>query len=130
MTTKHTFKEGDRVRIARQPKNQWVSLVGEVGIIEEIQDDHCMVRTYSMDGGCGGSGTIPLSCLEPFQSKALEVQIAEYQASLDKLTAEAEARKSAWNTFVEETALKYSSIGKTKVERLLLLGRQWRGPGD
>jgi hypothetical protein len=127
--TKHQFKAGDRVMIARQPKSQWVPLVGEVGVIDEIQGEHCMVRTYSMNGGCGGSGTLPLSCLEPFASKALEVQIADYQASLDRLSSQAEARKSKWNQLVLETSTR-TGVDINLVEEILLIGRQWKGPGD
>lgn len=127
--TKHAFKAGDRVMIARQPKTQCVPLVGEVGVIDEIQGEHCMVRTYSMNGGCGGSGTLPLSCLEPFASKALEVQIQDYQAGLDRLMSEAQARKREWSKLALETSTRLG-VDLNLVEEILLIGRQWKGTGD
>lgn len=51
---------GDRVLIARQPWNQCVQLVGEVGTIREIEGDLAEVHTDAH-----GFGTVPLACLNP-----------------------------------------------------------------
>lgn len=93
---------GSRIRISRQPPNQWQHLVGEVGLIVEmpeekarmVQDTHCSVRTFTKDG-CGGSGTLPLWCLEPYSSPELEEQIAEWEARVIQLRDRIEDQNAA-----------------------------------
>lgn len=87
----HQFKVEDRIRIARQPTNQWVSVKGEVGLIEEIHGDLCDVRTFNIspEGGCGGWGTVPLDCLESFSSPLLERQILDWKNRIEKAGREA-----------------------------------------
>ncbi len=59
------------VRVARQPENQFVGLVGEVGFVYEVQKgDLREVYTLRVDGSMGGCGSIPVSCLQDASSDA------------------------------------------------------------
>lgn len=121
------FKEGDRVRIARQPSNQWVQLVGEVGLIEEIRGGLCNIQTFSTNG-TSGWGTVPLDCLEPYRSPLLEQKIAERQADLDRVRRQCEARQRDWQKLVGDTAAEFSLPTDT-VATILRRGREWRDQG-
>jgi len=101
------FKVGDRVRIARQPGNQWVGLVGEVGVIEEIHGDLCNIQAYN-ENGTSGWGTVTLDCLEPYQSPILEQTITRRQAELDRLRREIEERQKRWQKFLTDLSVEFS----------------------
>ncbi len=61
------MKEQDIVRVIKQPKNQIVQLIGEVGFITELNDkypEHANIETLKLNDDCGGCGTVPLDCLE------------------------------------------------------------------
>lgn len=51
------IEKGDLVRIIQQPPNQFVKLVGVIGIVTDIQDEYADIDAIV------GTGTIPLSCL-------------------------------------------------------------------
>ena len=61
------FNIGDKVIIAIQPTNQWVSLVGEKGYVTGIRADGLIdVDTYADVNSRGvmtGSGSVPPECL-------------------------------------------------------------------
>ena len=62
------LKIGDNVVIARQPKNQCVRLVGEIGIITEICDDGLYTvecyDAFKLTRVPTGTGRVPPECLE------------------------------------------------------------------
>jgi len=60
------IKVGDKVLIAKQPSNQWATLVGEKGIVENIYGDFADITTYRGDDWyvIQGTGTVPLDCLK------------------------------------------------------------------
>lgn len=50
-------------KIVKQPENQYVKLVGDIGYTEEIEGEFCFFRTIYHDGRPGGYGSVPLNCL-------------------------------------------------------------------
>ncbi|MFI5297380.1 MAG: hypothetical protein ACHREM_04720 [Polyangiales bacterium] len=69
------FPTGSLVRITRQPGNQVHQIAGEVGFVEEVQqDDLRYVQTMRDDGGMGGAGSVPISCLADASGDADVVQ--------------------------------------------------------
>ena len=50
-----TFNAEDIVRIVKQPPNEPVSLVDEVGFIDEMSERYCSIRTLKLDGGLNGT---------------------------------------------------------------------------
>lgn len=59
------FKLHDLVRVKEQPKMQNVQIKGLMAVITEIEGDHCVIHELQLDGrNYGGSGAVPLSCLE------------------------------------------------------------------
>lgn len=122
----YRFKAGDRVRIASQPPNQIVPLIGEVGVIEEIDGDFCNVSVFSLepDSNLAGSGTVPLGCLEPFQSPVLKSKLAARQRILDETLVIARARQESWTKLVTETAERFK-LDADVVEEIMDIGRSW-----
>jgi hypothetical protein len=59
-----TLQVGNLVRVVRQPSNQIVQLVGDVGVINEILNDMADITTIHLDGSAAGCGAVPLFCLE------------------------------------------------------------------
>lgn len=59
------FKEGDVVRIFKQPESHYVHLQGKTGVVDEVAEEHIMFNELKLDDGCGGGGWIPKSCLKP-----------------------------------------------------------------
>lgn len=63
------FSPGDLVRVIRQPENQHVRLLGEVGFIDELLEvgscgTYAQIQTLCLDSFLGGYGGVPVSCLE------------------------------------------------------------------
>jgi hypothetical protein len=75
---KNNFVEGDLVRIITQPKNQHHYLIGEVGVIETIEETFCDLQAIKIDGELSGFGSVPLDCLQLEQSKEWENAAMKY----------------------------------------------------
>lgn len=112
-----TIQVNDVCRIVRQPSNQIVKLVGEVGFIEEILDDWANIQTLKLDGSIAGVGSVPLSCLEketdPRWLKAKELR----DQYLNQLMAEGLERGKCWQNKLAEVAERFS-LTKEKVETI------------
>lgn len=122
------FNVDDRVKIARQPSNQVVQLVGEIGVINEISADGslCNITTFGLGLGSSscGHGTVPTDCLEPFSSPVLEQKIAAREAELQQMLSEGEARTKRWRDLVFELSAKHH-IPADVVEEIMDAGRSW-----
>ena len=62
--TEREFKEGDVVRIFKQPEGHHVHLQGKVGVIGELGSNRILFEELKLDGGYGGSGGVSKSCIE------------------------------------------------------------------
>ena len=82
---------GDIVRISRQPHDLLVQVVGEVGYIEEIKGEHSVFVGLRRQGGLSGSGTVPLSCLDPEPDPLWPPLKAQHEAHVETLVAESRA---------------------------------------
>jgi hypothetical protein len=58
------FKQDDVVRIVKQPEDHHVYLRGKVGVVDEVSSDAVLFIQLTPDGGCGGAGVVPKSCIE------------------------------------------------------------------
>lgn len=67
------FKINDLVKIIKDPPNQIVKIKGEIGYIEELQEQenkegniikYAYFKTIEMNSFCGGIGSVPLDCIE------------------------------------------------------------------
>jgi hypothetical protein len=60
------LKDGDLVRVTRQPANSLVDLKGEVGYVETLETHQGYIHFHllDVDGNRKGMGTVPTDCIE------------------------------------------------------------------
>lgn len=89
------FGKHDLVKIATQPSNQWVHLVGECGYISEVQEvideeQFYEITTLGLENNCYGCGSVPERCLKehvtPQLLQARNARLAQQQAAFDQYT--------------------------------------------
>jgi hypothetical protein len=115
------FSVGDLVKVVKQPHNQHVHLVGEVGFIDEIEDckegdvPYAQIQTLrlvrpSFAGGHsspGGCGSVPLDCLEPETQQCWIEAKQKYDEHIEKVRAEGIAFSRHVNEGIAKIAEKH-----------------------
>ena len=95
------IQEGHVVRVVEQSQtvNNFINMVGMVGFVEELQEFEGEKLVYfhelKLDDGCGGLGSIPVSCVKPVDpvADAEWVRAKErHDEHIDNLMREAEER--------------------------------------
>ena len=76
------MKARDLVRVARQPADLKIRILGEVGYISEIRDGWVLITLLHEDGSLKGCGGVPLDCLDPVTDPAWLAVMAKYDAKL------------------------------------------------
>ena len=90
---------GDIVRVIKQPLNLLVHIVDEVGFIESRtkfcesegrakQDDLIQIQTLQLDGSLGGSGWIPIQCVQLESSLEWTEAKNKYDIHINKVLTE------------------------------------------
>jgi hypothetical protein len=102
-----TFNAQDIVRIVKQPPNEHVSLVGQVGFIDEISEHWCSLHAVNLDGSSSGLGTIPLDCLQAEPDPKWREACDRYRAYIDKLGAGMREYAKRHDALVHELAVKH-----------------------
>jgi shikimate kinase len=101
------LKEGDLVRIVKQPPYVVVQVIGEVGILSEIKENYSIFDAIRRNGSVGGGGAVPLDCLVLEQSAEWLRAKDIYLANQAKILKEAEDRTARYKALLKETAEKY-----------------------
>jgi hypothetical protein len=102
-----TFSVGDIVRVAKQPEDLLPKIVGEVGFVEGVLNDFVSIKTLWLDGGFGGGGAIPVSCLVPETSPQWVAAKSMYDKEREKHFAEGLAFSARVHAKEQEMADKY-----------------------
>lgn len=102
-----TFAAQDIVRIVKQPPNEHVSLVDQVGFIDEISERYCSLRTLKLDGSLNGMGTVPLDCLQAELRPEWRAAYDRYKVNLNALSARMRDYSKLHDALVHELAVKY-----------------------
>lgn len=101
------FSSGDIVRIARQPDDVKVHIVGEVGYIDSLSPTHAGFLGLKLDGSTSGGGSVKLYCLEHENSaqwrRAKEIHDREFEQRLE----ESRARTERYHARMTELSAKY-----------------------
>jgi len=110
------FEVGQMVKIVRQSKtvNRDVPMEGMVGVIEEFQEYEGEPLIYfqevKLDTHCGGSGSVPISCVEPcIDSRYVEARARweqKREEDMARLMAESERLKKIAEEATKTTAEK------------------------
>lgn len=104
---------GDLVHVVKQPQNQHVHLVGEVGFIEEIEDckegdiPYAQIQTLRLDSFLGGVGAVPLNCLEPEHGQCWIDAKIKHDEHITNVRAEGEAFRRHVNDGIVKIAEKH-----------------------
>lgn len=122
-------KQGDTVRIARQPPNQHVSVRGEVGEVDELESldgvEYARIQTYRLETlSIGGCGSVPVDCLEPHKDPRLDAAIAAWRAERAAALAAGERRVKRWEDLVAKLAGKHG-LAPAVVEEIMSAGRNF-----
>ena len=96
------FKEGDVVRIARQPDHSYVYLQGKVGVVDEVSETKVLFVELKIDESCGGSGAVPKSCLEPVTDPKWILAKDDRDRKIAERIAAADVRTEKINAATEE----------------------------
>ena len=111
-----SFKPGSIVRVVTQPQNQMVHLVGEVGYLDEVSDEHGgmgYLCTMRLDGSPGGSGWVPLDDLEAEGDPRGAACKAAIDASREKLRQEGLARGERHRLLITKVGRKHGLTYET-----------------
>ena len=114
-----TFQLHDFVIVREQPKMQYARIEGLHAVITEIEGDHCTIAELQLSGRAwGGSGAVPLSCLEKPKrlSGPWRAAYAVYKHSVlqsDEWTAQDEEKQKQRKRAIRLVADKFSLEPKT-----------------
>jgi len=131
------FSTGDLVKVVKQPPNQHVHLVGEVGFIDEIADckegdiPYAQIQTLRLErpsfaGGhssLGGCGAVPLDCLKPETQQCW----IDAKRKHDEHIAEVRAEGEAFSRHVNEGIAKIAEKHGLSVEEVETISSEVRG---
>lgn len=101
------FTLGDIVRVARQPEDMGVHIVGEVGYIDSLTPTHAGFNGLKLDGSPSGYGSVQLNCLEHEDSAQWKVAKGLRDAAFEKAVAESLARSERYAARMVELSAKY-----------------------
>lgn len=103
------FNVGNFVTIIRQPNNQVVNLVGQTGIIDNINGDYAVITAYTeYSNSFGGGGIIPLSCLEINHDEKLKLAYKKYKTNFRDVELELFEYTKKFNEYIEEIAKRFN----------------------
>lgn len=100
------MKIGDVVRIAFQPDNQFMDLVGQRGHIEEIQGQYLRLETFSQDGRATGGGTVTMRSVVPENDPSWAYAKEVLDQERARVLKAAEDRQRLWLAHVNHVATK------------------------
>ena len=119
------MRKGDTIRVAKQPSNQWVGIVGEVGVIDEIKDDYAQIDTFDLKRQKqSGSGSVPIDCLEPYSDSRLRAALETREREMAATLAACEARQKKWSELVRKVATE-NGISCELAEKVMEIGRSF-----
>ncbi|MCK9567426.1 hypothetical protein M0R72_00585 [Candidatus Pacearchaeota archaeon] len=104
------FSAGDLVKVVKQPPNQHVHLVGEVGFIDEIVEGdvpYAQIQTLHLDSFLGGCGAVPIDCLEPERGQCWIDAKRKHDEHIADVRAKGEAFSKHVNDGIAKIAEKY-----------------------
>lgn len=101
------FSLGNLVRVARQPKDMMVHIVGEVGYIDSLTPTHAGITCLKLDGSVSGCGTVQLDCLEHEDSAQWKVAKGLRDAAFERSVTESVARSERYAARMAELSAKY-----------------------
>lgn len=102
------MKINDLVRIVYQPSNQHTFLIGQVGIVDEIDGDNISITAIRLDGNINGCGTIPVSCLKLENSPEWLAAKLKREELFDRYSESIKQFQNSCNAKKEELAIKYN----------------------
>lgn len=128
------LKEGDLVRILRQPPGQPPGLLGMVCIVLEVRartsgasvgpgqrvaavERMALVRGINSDGSVAGEGAVPTSCLLLENGEEWQAAFEKHKALLIELEARHRAKSVLWDAKLGEVAVKHG-LGKEVLEAI------------
>ena len=112
------MNKDDLVRISAQPANQWLPLVGKVGIVEEVCGDAVQFVAISKDGEATGMGTVPASSLTAEEDPDWQKAARSYFERMEALRKIGEDRIRRYKEHVEKVAAMFEVSVET-VEGIL-----------
>lgn len=101
------FKVNSIVRVASQPANQCAQIKGQVGYIQEIDGDMCLIRALNLDGSTAGEGSVPLSCLAICNDSQWANAKRSHETQFDVLFDQYQRRTEAWHRLIKNVAKKH-----------------------
>jgi hypothetical protein len=102
-----TLKVGDLVRVFLQPRNQFVGLLDERGVIESVSGDNASIETFNLAGKVLGAGSVPLECLVAETAPEWVVAKTAREAHLAQVRAEFEDRGRRWTAELARVAAEH-----------------------
>jgi hypothetical protein len=101
------FSIGDIVRVARQPDDILLHIVGKVGYIDELNETYVIFMGLKLNGSMSGCGSVQLDCLE-HENSAQWKQAKELRDAKAALSfAESKARSERYAARMAELSAQY-----------------------
>ena len=98
---------GDIVCVVRQPRNQFASIEGERGFIEEIKGEYANIQTLHLDGTTAGCGSVPLNCLKLDLDPRWHQAKLKHEMRLSQYLEQMQAWSKRWENEVARVAKLY-----------------------
>jgi len=113
-TAERRWREGDMVRIVRQPPNQWAQVVGEVGFVDEVLfEPYVQVQCLRIGGARSGCGGVPDDCLEAVTDPLWIAAKEAYQKEIERNIEESRKFAERVDARIEAIAARHGVTPET-----------------